>query len=161
MAELVSEYKAGIIIMHMQGIPQTMQINPVYKNAPEEVKDFLKKQADKAVSKGISRSSIALDPGIGFGKKTPHNLQLINSIGELKLLGYPVFVGISRKSVIGDVLNAPVGERLEGTAALSACSVMKGADIIRVHDPGFMKKVALMARAVADSGKEKSGRGTA
>jgi dihydropteroate synthase len=153
MAELVARAGAGIVIMHMQGVPADMQNSPRYENAPLEVKSFLEKQAGKAVSAGIPAENIAVDPGIGFGKTTVHNLQLINSLDSLSLLGYPVFIGISRKSVIGDVLKLPVGERTEGTAALAACSILRGAGIIRVHEVACMKKIALMTDAVKFRGK--------
>lgn len=153
MAGLIAEHSAGVIIMHMKGTPADMQMNPEYGDAAAEVKKFLGGQAEKAVSAGIPRSNIALDPGIGFGKKTHHNLQLINSLSSLSELGFPVFVGISRKSVIGDILNLPVHKRVEGTAALAACSIMRGANIIRVHDVKYMKKTAAMADAVKFGGE--------
>ncbi len=153
MAGLIAEHGAGVIIMHMKGTPADMQANPEYGDAVSEVKDFLGRQAQKAVSAGIQQSNIALDPGIGFGKKTRHNLQLINSLDALSGLGFPVFIGVSRKSVIGDVLNLPVHKRVEGTAALAACSIMRGANIIRVHDVKYMKKTAAMADAVKFEGE--------
>ncbi len=154
MAELISEHNAGVIIMHMQGFPADMQVRPEYKNAPLEVKEFLCKQAKRAVEAGIPASNIAVDPGIGFGKNTKHNLQLINSLNLLTDLGFPVFIGVSGKSVIGDILRLPVRERVEGTAALVACSILRGAGIVRVHDVKYMKKIALMTDAVKFAGEE-------
>lgn len=153
MARLIAGHNAGVIIMHMKGTPSDMQINPEYGDAATEVKNFLRVQADKAASAGIPGSNIALDPGIGFGKKTIHNLKLINSLGALAELGFPVFIGVSRKSVIGNILNLPVHERVEGTAALAACSILRGANIIRVHDVKYMKRIAAMADAVKFEGK--------
>ena len=154
MAQLISRHGAGVIIMHMQGSPADMQANPVYTDTVGEVEEFLRRQAQKAVSAGIPPSSIAIDPGIGFGKRTEDNLKLINSLGRLSSLGFPVFIGLSRKSVIGDILGLPVHERIEGTAALTACSILRGANIVRVHDVKYMRRSAMMADAVKFRGGE-------
>ncbi|MCX6695336.1 MAG: dihydropteroate synthase [Candidatus Altiarchaeota archaeon] len=134
MAELAARYDVPVCIMHMQGTPKEMQKNPSYDDVVKDVKSFLKKQADYAVKKGVSRNKIIVDPGIGFGKTTEHNIELIRKIREFKKLGYPVLIGPSRKAFIGNILNAPVGERLAGTIAASVVCAVNGADVIRVHD---------------------------
>ena len=97
---------------------------------------------------GVPKESLILDPGIGFGKTADHNLEILSRLGELKALGYPLMVGTSRKSTIGLVLDLPVEERLEGTAATVALSIAGGADIVRVHDVEAMVRVARMSDAV-------------
>jgi dihydropteroate synthase len=121
---------------------------PVTGDIIEEVKKNLTSQAGFAKQSGIARGKIILDPGLGFGKTVGQNLALIREIGQLKALGYPVLLGLSRKSFIGRVLDLPVEERLEGTAALAAIAVFQGADILRVHDVKFMARAARMAAAV-------------
>jgi len=133
-AELVSKYKAGIIIMHIKGTPKDMQENPVYKDVIKEVKSYIKEGIKIAISAGISRNSIMIDPGIGFGKTLEHNLIIFKRLNELKKLGFPILIGPSRKSFIGKILNLPVNERLEGTLAAVAVSILNGASVVRVHD---------------------------
>jgi len=148
MASVVAESGAGIILMHMLGRPRNMQENPQYGDVVSEIKQFLSGVIDKAVSSGISREKIVVDPGIGFGKRTEHNLEIVKRLSELKSLGRPILIGVSRKSVIGNVLNLDVDERLEGTAALVACAIGNGANIVRVHDVKYMWRVARMVDAV-------------
>ena len=109
---------------------------------------FLRERIAFAKEEGIDEERIIIDPGIGFGKTTEHNLQIFNRLSEFKSLGRPILVGPSRKSVIGNVLNLPVEERLEGTAAAVAASILNGADIIRVHDVREMKRVVDMTNAI-------------
>jgi len=148
MAELAAEYDVPVCIMHMQGTPKNMQQNPVYKNVIKEVKSFLKKQADNAIKKGVDKNKIIIDPGIGFGKTTEHNIQLIRNLKEFKKLGYPVMVGPSRKAFIGNILNLPVEERLSGTIAAATICAINGADIIRVHDVREVKQAILLAETI-------------
>ena len=148
MGRVVAENGAGIVLMHMQGKPRTMQKNPQYRDVVSDVGRFLSSAVEKAVSAGVSRERIIVDPGIGFGKKTEHNLEIIKRLSELKALGQPILIGVSRKSVIGNVLDLPVDERLEGTAALVACAIWNGADMVRVHDVRYMRRVARMVDAV-------------
>ncbi len=148
MASVIAESGAGIILMHMQGSPRTMQENPQYGDVVSEIREFLSEAIDKAVSSGISREKIVVDPGIGFGKRTEHNLEIIKSLHEFGSLRQPILIGVSRKSVIGDVLDLPVDERLEGTAALVACAIWNGANIVRVHGVKCMCRVARMVDAV-------------
>lgn len=146
MAETMANHGATVILMHMKGTPRTMQENPAYTNVTSEVSEFLAAQAKKARMAGINQ--IVVDPGIGFGKNLEHNLQLIRELGMLTDLDYPVLVGPSRKSFLGAILDLPVNERLEGTAAAVAVSIINGANIVRVHDVREMKRVAKVVDAL-------------
>jgi dihydropteroate synthase len=132
--EIVSPSKVGVCLMHMQGRPQNMQQAPQYQDVLQEVYDFLKDRFLAAEQAGISKSRITLDPGFGFGKRTAHNLALLEGLARLKKLGAPLLIGLSRKSVLGQVANADVNERLYAGLAASVIAVMKGANIVRVHD---------------------------
>lgn len=148
MGNVIAESGAGIILMHMQGKPHNMQENPYYKDVVSDIIEFLKDAVGRAGSFGISTEKIIVDPGIGFGKRTEHNLEIIKKLAEMKSLGRPILIGVSRKSIIGNVLNLPVNERIEGTEALVACAILKGADIVRVHDVKQMYRVSRMVDAV-------------
>ncbi|MCG2676275.1 dihydropteroate synthase [bacterium] len=148
MSQVVSKYKAPLILMHMQGRPRNMQKNPKYGDVVGEIISFLRERIAFAKEEGIDGEKIIIDPGIGFGKKKEHNLEIFNRLSEFKSLGRPILVGPSRKSVIGDVLGLPVEERLEGTAATAAASILNGADMVRVHDVKEMKRVADMIDAI-------------
>jgi dihydropteroate synthase len=148
MSQVVSKYKAPLILMHMQGRPRNMQKNPKYGDVVGEIISFLRERIAFAKEKGIDGERIIIDPGIGFGKKTKHNLEILKRLSEFKSLGQPILVGPSRKSVIGDVLGLPVEKRLEGTAATAAASILNGADMIRAHDVKEMKRVAGMIDAI-------------
>lgn len=132
--EIVATSQAGVCLMHMQGRPQTMQVDPQYDDVVSEVRDFLKDRLDAAVQAGIDRSRIVLDPGFGFGKRTAHNLTLLNHLNDIQALGLPLLIGLSRKSVLGQVVGSSVDERVHASIAASVVSVMKGANIVRVHD---------------------------
>ena len=125
---------AAAVLMHMRGTPATMQENPSYEDLMGEVAFFLESAVERATSAGLGDDQIAVDPGIGFGKTTEHNLAILKKLPELAVLGKPILVGPSRKSFIGNVLNLPARERLEGTLATAAYAVAQGARIIRVHD---------------------------
>ncbi len=146
MVDVIANNKATLVAMHIQGTPKTMQNNPSYNNVVAEVKEELCNSVQKAHAAGIQQ--IIIDPGIGFGKNLQHNLMLLHHLHEFEELGCPILVGTSRKRFIGDVLNLPVNERLEGTAATVAVAVMNGAKIIRVHDVKEMKRVAVMVDAI-------------
>jgi dihydropteroate synthase len=148
LAELIAGYKAGVIIMHMRGTPQDMQDNPTYKDVVKEIIDFLKKAVDLAVKSGIAQESIVIDPGLGFGKKLEHNLEIIKNLKRFKEINKPVLLGPSNKSFIGAVTGAPVGERTEGTASVVTTAVFKGVDIVRVHNVKAMKRVVAMADVI-------------
>ena len=128
-----------VCIMHMQGSPEMMQNNPLYSSVVSNVADFLMKRADQLVQAGFDRDKIIIDPGFGFGKTLEHNLQLLNSIDrlvfpELVDKRYPVLVGVSRKSMIGEILDKPIDDRLIGSVAAATIAAYKGASILRVHD---------------------------
>lgn len=146
LVDVAAELGASVIIMHMQGTPKTMQENPTYNDVVTEIKSFLNERARIAESHGIRQ--IIVDPGIGFGKKLEHNLEIFRRLNELTELGYPVLVGPSRKSFIGMLLNLPVDSRLEGTATAVAASILNGAHLIRVHDVQAMKRVSVVADAI-------------
>ncbi|MBI4650869.1 dihydropteroate synthase [Candidatus Desantisbacteria bacterium] len=148
MPKIAAETNVPIILMHMLGKPQTMQNNPHYNSLIDEIKLFFKERIDCAKSAGIKPENIIIDPGIGFGKTLEHNLKIIKYLDSFHSLGFPVLIGTSRKSMIGNILNLPPKERLEGTSATVTASILNGANIIRVHDVKEMKLVALMADAI-------------
>jgi dihydropteroate synthase len=149
MPKVVSEYRVPVVIMHIKGAPKDMQKNPVYQALMPEVMDTLREGIRSAIESGVSEDKIIVDPGIGFGKTSEHNLEIIHNLRELTFLEKPVLIGPSRKAFIGKVLgDVPPGERLEGTAAAVAVSIMNGANIIRVHDVKEMAKVAKVADAI-------------
>ena len=125
-----------------------MQEAPVYKDVVDDIRAFFGERLDFAVGKGIAEERIWLDPGFGFGKTVPHNLQLLRRLGEFLVLGRPLLVGTSNKSTIGKVLDAPVDRRMEGTAATVAIAIAHGASAVRVHDVETMARVARMSGAI-------------
>lgn len=141
LAEVAAESGAPLILMHNQA-------NREYGNLISDVMESLLTSVGIAAAAGVSRDNLALDPGIGFGKTPDHNLEILNHLDELKALGFPLLVGTSRKSTIGYVLDLPVEERLEGTAATVALSIARGADIVRVHDVKQMARVCRMTDAI-------------
>jgi dihydropteroate synthase len=159
MATVAAETGAAVVLMHMQGTPQTMQKSPKYQNVVQEVSAFLCERAQTAIQQGISRSQIILDPGFGFGKLQEHNLRLLASLDLLTDLGFPILVGLSRKQFIGALVQQSVQERGYGTAGAVAVAVLKGAHIMRVHDVRSMRDTALVVSAIgrhARSGIEES-----
>lgn len=131
--DLCIKYNAGLMIMHSIGNPKTMQENPVYDNVVEEVRHELVSKADEARARGVKE--VVIDPGIGFGKTLKHNIALIKSISRFCDTGYPVLIGASRKSMIGNMLNGrPAEDRLAGTLAVHYHALLSGAHILRVHD---------------------------
>jgi dihydropteroate synthase len=157
-----------VVLMHMQGTPQTMQLNPTYSDVTAEVAAFLRDRLGAAVDAGVDPRNVLLDPGIGFGKTVRHNLELLQRLAELAKLGRPLVVGTSRKGFIGKVLgekpgSAPAGgrgnggaadssSRLFGTAATVAWAVANGAGVVRVHDVGPMAQVVRMVRSIKSGG---------
>ncbi|MBA2487449.1 MAG: dihydropteroate synthase [Nitrospira sp.] len=148
MAALVAESGAAVVLMHMQGSPQTMQKAPHYQNVVAEVCAFLCERAHAAMAQGIRRSQIILDPGFGFGKLQEHNLQLLADFNMLTDLGYPVLAGVSRKQFIGALVQQPVQEREYGTAGAIAVAVLKGVHILRVHDVRSMRDTVSVVSAI-------------
>ncbi len=134
MLALANRTKCHIVIMHMQGLPKTMQNEPVYSDVVSEVGHFLSERVQDALNAGIDLSKIIVDPGIGFGKTLCHNLQLVQNLQKIRVYNCPILLGVSRKSMIGNILDLPVDQRLEGSLATAAVGFLNGADIIRVHD---------------------------
>jgi dihydropteroate synthase len=145
-AQVTSLHDASIILMHMKGTPKSMQDNPMYADTMGEILHFLGEGITTAKNAGIKQ--IIVDPGIGFGKLLQHNLEIFREMRELRQFGYPVLIGPSRKSFIGKITGAPPDQRMEGTAAAVAVSIMNGANIIRVHDVKQMKQVAQVTDAI-------------
>ena len=134
MASVASQNGAPVILMHMQGTPGNMQVNPSYHNLIPEIMDFLKTAAGQAIAAGIKREMIIIDPGIGFGKTYEHNLRIIRGLEQFSLLDMPVLLGTSRKSFIGGLLGRDPDERDVGTMASVSAAIMNGAHIVRVHN---------------------------
>jgi dihydropteroate synthase len=145
---VVAQYRAPLILMHMQGMPRTMQLNPSYEALIDEVFAFLHGRLEVAKAGGIAAEQLLIDPGIGFGKGARHNLELLRKLHHFHALGQPLVIGTSRKAFIGWILGAEVNERLEGTAATVAAAIVRGADIVRVHDVLAMARVARMTDAI-------------
>ena len=155
MAPVVAQARAALIIMHMKGAPRDMQSNPAYKNLIGEIIKALKESMALAKQAGVSEDDIIIDPGIGFGKTTEHNIEILRRLDEFKALGRPICVGTSRKSFIGKILGIEDPEgRLAGTIASSVVAIMKGADIVRVHDVKEMVLAARMADKILGRGKD-------
>jgi dihydropteroate synthase len=132
--DIIKKSKVGICLMHMQGTPKTMQINPTYKNVVSEVQSFLKARAEMLISEGIDQSRIILDPGFGFGKTFEHNIEMLKKLESFQSLRFPLLVGLSRKSFIRKILNGEHDDHLSGSISAAIFSVLKGAKILRVHD---------------------------
>lgn len=148
--DTVAGSDAGVCLMHMRGDPATMQGDPRYGDVVAEVRDFLARRVAACAHAGIARERLCVDPGIGFGKRTRHNLELLQGLPRLAELGLPVLVGVSRKSLIGSVTGRPQGQRLAGSLALAALSVARGAAIIRAHDVAETVDAVRIAVALAD-----------
>ncbi len=157
LAGVAAKYKVPVILMHNRSNPASVEVRnqlgnaytgSTYENLMEDVKRELLISVELAMKAGIEETRIILDPGIGFGKTREHNLELIDRLNEIRLLGYPVLLGPSRKSFIGFTLDLPPDQRVEGTAATVAVGITRGADIIRVHDVKEMARVAKMTDAI-------------
>jgi len=134
MPKIIARYKAGVVIMHMQGNPRTMQRNPHYKCVISEIFSFFKDAIERALEAGIKKENIILDPGIGFGKDLAHNLEIIRRLGEFKSLGLPILIGVSRKSFLGKLTHTLPQERIFASISAAVLAALNGADILRVHD---------------------------
>ena len=137
-----------ICLMHMQGEPTTMQTKPQYRNVVADVSSYLRSRVDACEAGGIGQEKLLLDPGFGFGKSAVHNLVLLNRLSELLALGCPLLVGLSRKSLIGALLNREVDDRLAGSLSLAVLAVDRGASIVRVHDVSETVDAVRLAHAV-------------
>ncbi len=148
MVNLVAAENVPIILMHMTGTPRTMQLEAHYGDVVAEVRNFLATRIDFATERGVKREKIIIDPGIGFGKTTEHNLALLRGLAGLASLGQPLLVGASRKAFIGKILNAVPDERLEGSLAAAVAAVLAGAHMIRAHDVKETLRVIRVADAI-------------
>lgn len=142
-----------VCVMHIQGEPDTMQNDPRYRNVRREVSSFLAERMRIIEKAGVRPENILLDPGFGFGKSARHNLQLLASLEQLQLLGHPVLVGISRKSMLGHITGREVSERLPASLAAATISAMKGASIIRVHDVRETVDAVKVVMAMEEAGR--------
>jgi dihydropteroate synthase len=147
MPALAASSGCGVVAMHMQGNPRTMQQNPSYRDVVGEVLDYLRRRRDALLAAGISQERIALDPGIGFGKTTEHNLALLRAIGQFHTLGCPLLVGVSRKRFIGQVLGEPAAERTFGTIGAALAAARQGVQVLRVHDVAAVRQALLLFEA--------------
>ncbi len=152
MADLVADRDVPVVLMHMQGSPKTMQVNPQYQDVVGEVKSFLADVIHRAEEAGIDRDKIIVDPGIGFGKTVTHNLRLIKDLRALQPLGVPVLIGLSRKSFISKLLGPGDERREAGTQAAVAAAALNGAHIVRVHDVERTRETLKLVDAIKNSG---------
>ncbi len=148
MAGVVADARAGLVLMHMQGTPLTMQDSPHYDDLMGEILGFLGERVRAAAAAGIPAERTIVDPGIGFGKTFEHNLEVLRGQGTFRRLGRPLLVGVSRKAFLGRITGRPPAERLEATIAASVLSVERGADILRVHDVGAIARAVRTAEAI-------------
>lgn len=148
---LIKKHKLGVILMHMKANPLTMQINPKYKKVTEEIIEFFKERISILNKEKINPQQIMIDPGIGFGKTVPDNLKIINELYKLKIFGLPIFLGLSRKSFIGKIIDKEVSGRLYGTIASGVVAAMRGANILRVHDVKENKEALSVARSIMNN----------
>ncbi len=146
MIDVVAEYGVPVVVMHMQGMPNTMQKNPTYDDVTDDIVLFLRESIQNAKKRGVEK--IIVDPGIGFGKTLGHNLIILKKLREFKSLGCPILVGPSRKSFIGNITELPVEERVEGTIASVVVSILNGANIVRVHDVKECKRAVQITDAI-------------
>ncbi len=138
---ILQQYKPGYILMHIKGTPQNMQKNPYYDNVIQEITEYFQNKTKLLIEKGLPKNNIVIDPGIGFGKNDFHNLAIISNIDKFKNLGFPILIGLSRKSFIGRILDLQnPDDRLNGTSIMHSISLYKGANILRVHDVKFAKE---------------------
>jgi dihydropteroate synthase len=150
LAGLCAERRCEVVLMHMLGEPRTMQENPVYEDVVDDVKAFLAERIEFAISQGIEKERIWIDPGIGFGKNVEHNLELHRRLGELTDLGRPIAFGSSRKSFIGKLTGAEVDRRLGGTIASNVIAYANGASMLRVHDVAPIRQALSVVDAILE-----------
>lgn len=148
--KMVARYKAGIVLMHMKGVPKTMQRRVFYRDLISEISASLGRSMENCLEMGINSDKIIIDPGIGFGKSVEDNLKVLNRLHEFKRLNAPILIGTSRKSFIGKILQKDVNNRLEGTLASVCLSVLKGAHIVRVHDVKKIRDAVCLSDALVN-----------
>ena len=148
--QVAADLAVPVCLMHMQGTPETMQQNPSYTNVVNEVMEFLKTRMDAALDAGIKQQHIIIDPGFGFGKTIEHNLLLLASLPVFRQLGVPVLAGLSRKAMIGKILDRTADQRLYGSLSVTVMAAMLGADIVRVHDVAETVDAIAMVKALGE-----------
>ncbi len=148
MWQVVAEARAGYVCMHMQGTPQTMQAKPSYEDVLREVGNFFTERLARLADHGVSGGQVALDPGIGFGKKLEHNIKLLRELNQFTSKECPLLVGVSRKSFIGKLFGTPLEERLAASLACAVWSAIEGAHVVRVHDVAETVQAVRMAEAL-------------
>jgi dihydropteroate synthase len=153
LARVAAAHDMGLVLMHMRGTPQTMQLDTRYGNLLDEVRDHLARAVERAAAAGVDRGRILVDPGIGFGKSVEGNLLLLARLDVFRALGQPILVGASRKSFIGKVLDVEVHDRLEGSLAAAVAAVLAGAHVIRTHDVRATVRAVRFAAAVRAAGR--------
>jgi dihydropteroate synthase len=149
MGPLCADRGCGLVLMHMQGSPRTMQEDPTYDDVVTDVKAFLADRIERALRAGVDERGIWVDPGIGFGKTLDHNLELIRRLGELRDLGRPILLGTSRKSFIGRLTGREVDRRLGGSIASAVLGMLAGAEVLRVHDVAETRDAVRVAAAIS------------
>ena len=146
--DLVAGLEVGVCVMHMQGEPVTMQLDPRYTDVVDEVGAFLAERIEACVAAGFARDRITVDPGFGFGKTLTHNLALLRGLPELAALGAPILVGLSRKGMIGELTGRSLGERTPGSVVAAVLAVQRGASIVRVHDVAATRDALAILAAI-------------
>jgi dihydropteroate synthase len=150
--EAVAGTGVGVCLMHMQGEPRTMQVDPHYDDVGAEVAHFLRQRAEMLMAAGVPRDTITLDPGFGFGKTLDHNLELFRALPALLKEGFPLLIGVSRKTMLGQITGRPVDERLPASVTAALLAVQRGAAIVRVHDVAATRDALTVWQAVQEQG---------
>ena len=152
MIEVAKQFQAGVVLMHMQGTPQTMQQNPHYENVSDDVARWLDERVRFVMGRGVPQGNLVLDPGIGFGKSHAHNLELLARLPELQRLGRPVCLGVSRKGFIGKITGRSVQDSAAGSVGVACWAVARrAAQVLRVHDVAATRDAVLMTVALAET----------
>jgi dihydropteroate synthase len=151
MAAICAQHGAGVVLMHMQGTPRTMQESPAYGDVVDDVRAFLAERIERATAGGIAEERIWVDPGIGFGKTVEHNVELLRRLEELGRLGRPIVLGTSRKSFLGKLTGRDISGRLGGTIASNVLGLARGAEVLRVHDVAPVRDAVAVAEAILAS----------
>ncbi|MAZ45442.1 MAG: dihydropteroate synthase [Gammaproteobacteria bacterium] len=149
MLEVAAAASVGLCIMHMQGVPETMQADPAYDDISDELLSFFEKRIGACLDRGIKRNRLILDPGFGFGKNLDHNLALLNNLERMRVGGLPIMVGLSRKSMLGALTGRPVSDRVVASAVANAIAFTRGANIFRVHDVAATSDALKVVQAMA------------
>lgn len=155
--EAVASGQAALCVMHMRGSPQSMQADPRYGDVVADVRAFLHERVESLLARGIARERLVADPGFGFGKRLPHNLELLKDLADFADLHVPVLVGMSRKSMLGQMTGRPVGERSAATVAAGLVAVLAGATLVRVHEAAPMRDALAVLAALRSMEQEKRG----